>query len=380
MKVLWLTENYPPRRGGMAQACDRIVNNLRLSGLTVDVVFFSNGVASTRIIQQQNGCEIFFSTSDSAAHDLNCLFNILTNPVNHLNYTHIVAFGGNLPIIALPVFSAWLNCIAITMFRGNDFDLGIFSPQRRIALSAAIEASKTVCVLTSELKTKISQIYPTAQIRQIANGIDTNTWQAEAFDRQAALEWRAANIGENKLVIGLFGQFKAKKGGLFLLENALKSNIQDSFHFMIVGDIEAEMQNWLDQHAEQLNFSRLPFLDRFELLAKYPACDLIGIPSHYDGMPNVLLEAGALGIPVIAARVGGIVDVIPDALQPLTFHPGDAHGCQQTLWNISRLKQEQLRALGEALQNRIKQDFTATRENNSYLQLFTADSRKEINP
>lgn len=370
MRVLWLTENYPPRRGGMAQACDRIVNNLRRAGLTVDVVFFCNGAASTRIIQQQNGREIIFATSDNHGHDLNCLFNLLTSPKNRIEFTHIVAFGGNLPILALPIFSAWLRCAAITMFRGNDFDLGIFSPQRRVALTTAIEASATVCVLSSELKSRIATLYPEAQLKLIANGIDTSNWQSEAFDLQTATAWRAANITGERLVIGLFGQFKAKKGGLFLLENVLKANLQGTFHFMIVGDVEVEMQNWLDKNSDQLHFSQLPFSDRFELLSKYPACDLIALPSHYDGMPNVLLEAGALGIPVIAAKTGGIADVLPDSMQPLTFHPGDAAGCQQALWNASISTPDQRRELGEALQKRIKQNFTAEKETCEYLALF----------
>lgn len=379
MRILWLTENYPPRRGGMAQACDRIVSNLRQSGLTVDVVFFCHGAASTRVIEQQNGREIIFATSDSGGHDLNCLFNFLTRPGAHVSYTHLVAFGGNLPILALPVFSAWLKCAAVTMFRGNDFDLGIFSPPKRIALGAAITASNSVCVLSNELAARIAALFPQASLQVIANGIDTTTWRAEKFDLDSAAAWRAGQVSGGRLVVGLFGQFKAKKGGRFLLENVLKAGLQDSFHFMIVGDVETDMQTWLDENSNRLHFTRLPFLDRLELLGRYPACDYIALPSHYDGMPNVLLEAGALGIPVIAARTGGISDVTADLLDAVTFHPGDDAACRQALWNAGHMTGPQLHELGKALQNRIFEHFTAARETAAYLAVFKQTAKGKNN-
>jgi hypothetical protein len=37
-RVLWITQNYPPSKGGMSESCDRIVYNLRQSGLVIDVL------------------------------------------------------------------------------------------------------------------------------------------------------------------------------------------------------------------------------------------------------------------------------------------------------------------------------------------------------
>ena len=42
-------------------------------------------------------------------------------------YTHVVAFGGSRPIMAGPVFAAWLGVPLITLIRGNDFDAAVFS-------------------------------------------------------------------------------------------------------------------------------------------------------------------------------------------------------------------------------------------------------------
>jgi glycosyltransferase involved in cell wall biosynthesis len=44
----------------------------------------------------------------------------------------------------------------------------------------------------------------------------------------------------------------------------------------------------------------------------YEAADVVAIPSLSEGSPNVLLEAMAFGVPVVATRVGGIPEIVND--------------------------------------------------------------------
>jgi glycosyltransferase involved in cell wall biosynthesis len=49
--------------------------------------------------------------------------------------------------------------------------------------------------------------------------------------------------------------------------------------------------------------------------ALFPAFDLLCMPSiHQEGMPNVLMEASAAGLPVVASRVGGAPDLVEDGI------------------------------------------------------------------
>ena len=100
---------------------------------------------------------------------------------------------------------------------------------------------------------------------------------------------------------------------------------------MLAGEVEEGVATWLTASVnpaaagQAVAHTLLPFLDRFELLTVYAACDVVALPSFYDGLPNVALEAAALGIPLLASDAGGLADLVDDRIG-FPFAAGDAHG------------------------------------------------------
>lgn len=58
----------------------------------------------------------------------------------------------------------------------------------------------------------------------------------------------------------------------------------------------------------------------------YRAADAFILPSHSEGMPNVVLEAMASGVPCVASRVSGTLELVEEGKTGFTFEPGDAEG------------------------------------------------------
>jgi glycosyltransferase involved in cell wall biosynthesis len=54
------------------------------------------------------------------------------------------------------------------------------------------------------------------------------------------------------------------------------------------------------------------------------AADLLCLPSHNEGTPNVIVEALASGVPVVGSRVGGVPELLRDEENGLLVPAGDA--------------------------------------------------------
>jgi len=373
VRPLLITETYPPDRGGMAQSCDRIVRGLRARGLAADVVHVSARYKGVQVEEQQGGRLVRAEAAQDLPHSLNLLWQVLSHAA--AGCTHVMAFGGTVPLLCAPAFAAWLELPLVTMLRGNDFDVGVFCPRRGPVLREALARSAAVCVVTSDHQRRVAKLFPNVRVSLVANGIDARAFAVLDMDRSRSQSFRDAQVDADRRVIGLFGQLKQKKGGTAFLEALCASPLRGRAHLLIVGELEAPLAERLQQMQPEVASTQQPFMDRLELLPWYAACDLVALPSHYDGLPNVLLEGGALGLPVLASSAGGMADVLQGESAAFTFDPGDVDGCGRALDHALGAPADQLRRVGRALQTRVLEHYTAQQEAARYRTLLEQTRR-----
>ncbi len=327
MEIIWITENYYPNKGGMAQSCDRIVNGLRNSGWIIHILHFSNRHSKIVIQKQFNGSYIAIPTSENYPHALQLGFQYIQKEL--LQTQQLVAFGGFLPILSVQTYALWLNIPYSVCIRGNDFDVAIFHYQRKAILLDTLKNAHSIITNTTDKAIKINQLLNNDKAKFIANGIE-NDWKASDYELKFAKQYKKQF--ENQKIIGLFGQLKEKKGTLFFLEAVLQAKLINEFHFIIAGELEEKVIQMMETH--HFHYEKLEFIERFQLIKYYLSCDWIAIPSFYDGMPNVLLESMALGIPVIASDVDGMKDVISDENSGLLFKN---HDSSDLIFNLQKI-------------------------------------------
>jgi glycosyltransferase involved in cell wall biosynthesis len=86
--------------------------------------------------------------------------------------------------------------------------------------------------------------------------------------------------------------------------------------------------------------------------------DLAVLPSFYEGMGRVLLEAMAMAKPVVASRVGGIPDLVEHGVNGYLVRPGSAEELQEAILRI--LNDPSLAVeMGQAGREKIKGEFDA---------------------
>jgi glycosyltransferase involved in cell wall biosynthesis len=138
-----------------------------------------------------------------------------------------------------------------------------------------------------------------------------------------------------RLAIGLVGRLIDGKGHRELFAAAKDILVRHPATLLFVIG-EGPLRRSLEESARELGIERSVIFTgkRTDMPNVYAALDVVALPSLFEGMPMVILEALAARKAVIATRVGAVPDVILDGSTGLLIEPGDIPQLGRT---VSRL-------------------------------------------
>jgi glycosyltransferase involved in cell wall biosynthesis len=173
----------------------------------------------------------------------------------------------------------------------------------------------TVCYVTNDLRTYYQQVHSGLPVRVIPNGV-------ESMDRRQFS--RPAELNEEWFNILVVGRLDTVKGHHLAIEAMAAEGLSSDIHLHLVGLGPRERE--LQALAESLGVAhRVHMLGFRRNVYNYIAhCNVLLMPSLHEGLPYTLLEAMALGTPIIASRVGGLAEVLQDGVTALLVPPQDA--------------------------------------------------------
>ncbi|HYC01360.1 MAG TPA: glycosyltransferase [Candidatus Limnocylindrales bacterium] len=187
-------------------------------------------------------------------------------------------------------------------------------PVRRAIMRQAMRSSCTVICNSREMARFAVDNYgaPAHLMRVVYNGVDTTRFDVE----------RRAHSG---LRIGTVGRIEAQKNLDMFLDAAERVRRQrPDAHFIIVGD--GSLRQRYQSEVERRGLAaavRLPGTTA-DVPGFLAGLDQFWLTSDWEGTPNVVLEAMAAGVPVIATRVGGTGEVIDHGTSGFLVEAGDA--------------------------------------------------------
>ena len=204
----------------------------------------------------------------------------------------------------------------------------------------------------------LHQGVPAARVRTIHNGTD---FCSPARPRQDVLtvhsEW---SVPQDAELIGLFARMEEFKGPFVLTQAARRIvEARPRAYLFFVGPIEPNVQQELSEIADADGVvDRLRFTGpRNDVRRLMSAMDVVTLPSRYEACSMAILEAMALGKPVVATRAGGNPELIDDGVTGLLIERSpDALACAI----IQLLSDPRRRAqMGEAAGQRAQTSFSA---------------------
>ncbi len=220
-----------------------------------------------------------------------------------------------------------------------------------------------VCVSES-VRAFVEQQRLSCPLTVIPNGIDVSR-----FQDVSSADLSDSGIAPTRRLMTFIGRLHPQKGLDQLLPHLADTFAALPSHdLLVVGDGPANAA--LQQQVRELQLTqRIHFVGyRQDIPQVLAASDLLILPSRYEGMPNVVMEAMAAAKPIVCTRVHGIEELLGELTSEQVRDDGEASFAKQ----ITRLLQAPAQAeqLGQANLARIAEHFSLAAMTDASEQLY----------
>lgn len=164
-----------------------------------------------------------------------------------------------------------------------------------------------------------------------------------------------------RINISFMGRLGMRKGTYDLLE-AFKRLHNDfpQAYLILGGDGEIDkVQKIVDEEGLANRVQILGWVSGEEKIEVFRKTDIYVLPSYNEGLPGSILEAMAVGVPIISTPVGGIPEAVINDKNGYLIKPGDVNHLQQAISSLCKSK-ELRQKMGEESKKLIEQKFDIT--------------------
>jgi glycosyltransferase involved in cell wall biosynthesis len=375
MRILLINYEYPPVGGGAATATQAIGKALLNFGHRVVILTGKfKGLPET---SDADGIVVHRIPSLRRAKDRAGLSEMASFIIAGLTFAPAIIrkyqIEGAIVFFSLPcgpigLLGRWMCGVPyVVSLRGGDvpgnepslnFFHHILAPLRRGVLKNSL-----AIVANSEGLRKIAEAADPFPVRVIPNGIDSDFF--------IPAQPRPARTKGGALRIVFVGRFQEQKNLRFLFEQVAQLS-PETFELHLVGDGPEKQR--LRRLAEQIGIAAMitwhGWLGRKAVREAYQTADCLVNPSLYEGMPNVVLEAMACGLPVIASKVPGNEELVLDGETGFLFDLQTPNALMSALKKLTD-DRDLCSRLGRRARSHVANSFSWRNVAQAYLALFS---------
>jgi phosphatidylinositol alpha-1,6-mannosyltransferase len=374
MKVLILTDKYPPDVGGLAVSSRRLAHGMAQAGHSVRVSTLDTSLApGESLTGDDQGVSVLRIGSHRRADDtLADWFDAIVTLDAAQSLDVIHALYLTQPAFVAVAAGRYLGRPTVVSARGNDLDRSAFDPGKFAPMVWALQHASAVTAVSTALVRKVQTFVPGCEVQWLPNGVDARQFAPGLRD-----EALGDSLGLSEApVVAFVGEARRKKGLTVLLPAfaRLCARLDRPPTLLLVGGVRQDDAPILEVFRRQnpaLDVRAVPHVPHEQLPAYYHLADLLVLPSLREGLPNALLEGMACGKAVVASKVGGIPDVLGKGSgeNGLLVPPGDVAALAEAMEQLLADPERRM-AMGLAARATVQEHFTPEREIKRNLEIY----------
>lgn len=383
MGILFVTWNFPPRRGGIENLMGQLTAGLKKSHSVFVVTAHAANLAS--------GQDGVFRAPWPGLLPF-AFYAIWRGAISLIRNPEIeVVFGGSAMVTPLVFLLARLfRRKAVVQTHGLDLVYGSIFYQV-LCVRWLRYCDRTVANSNYTASLGAERGVSRESISVIPLGVDTARFAPAANSEELKI---ATGLAGRRIIL-FVGRLARRKGVKEFIQNCLPVIVRDAprAYFVVAGgnpteslahrdDVLSEIQAAVRELGLRDHARITGEVSDDELVKLYQCCDVVVLPAlasaeDVEGFGMVLLEAGAVGKPVVATRVGGIPDAVADGESGILVEPEDYQGLSKSI--VGLLNDDKQRGvMGKFAMQRVQKEFSWETIVVLYEELFLAASRRSV--
>jgi glycosyltransferase involved in cell wall biosynthesis len=243
----------------------------------------------------------------------------------------------------LAMIAAWLARVPVRIYRNHGMALCSAHGAQRTLLwwcerISCLLANEVIYVAPSVRDAAVQNgVCPLHKAKVVlsANGLDTairfNPANVEAGTRDKVRE--RCGIPADALVVGFVGRLFRVKGIVELVQSwETLAVTYSNLHLLVAGEFDIRdpiPKSIVERLRNSAHIHMAGHVDDTPSLLT--AMDVLALPSFHEGLGYTLIEASAMGLPVVGTRIPGILDAVLDGVTGTLVEPGDTNALAEAL-------------------------------------------------
>jgi glycosyltransferase involved in cell wall biosynthesis len=358
LHICMITREFPPDPGGIGYYVQNLSKKLHERGHEITVI--TRGFPNKTVKKVVDGIDVYYVTFLPVypfhlwVHGVyvNRLLKSLESKLTliHLHSPITPPIRTSLPIITtvhtpMKVDARFHEILNLYSLAEHAQSMVLYPPIESQLFRLSNKITAVSLSVAKELKEYDLDL---SKVTVIRNGVDEKTFTPAS-----------ENNSKQKYIL-YTGGLKARKGLFDLIESAkYVCNSNCSVKFFICG--KGPFLHKLIEKTQTMGIKDkivfLGYVDRNRLVELYQNATIQVIPSHYEGLPTVILEGMSCGLPVVATNIGGNNEVISSGSNGFLIPPKSPKALAKTILEL--LDDHQLRKkIGKAARNTIEESYT----------------------